>query len=156
MQNDFSFYRRELGKNQKSTNLPVDDTEASTISMFVAQSYPLLYALVTAIHESDMKLSHVLLFLADFSNACYNNLKGETNCAILQTLSLAMISSVTLYDQLSSEGVFTKNSPMDVKKVILAARDLEEKKVRSQAFSTLRYEVKSFSRAPVSIRRLLQ
>ena len=45
LQNDFSFYRRSLGKHAQDPNLLVKDDDASFISLFLAAHIPMMTAL---------------------------------------------------------------------------------------------------------------
>ncbi len=154
VQNDFSFYRRELNKNANMPNLPVDDTTASGISMFVAQSNPFLASLETALRPKASADSGMLKFLADFCNMCAANTKQQSDPALIKTLNLSMVVAIALFDRIDSTGAFIKSSPVDIKKAVQSLKAWSDSDLSTSALSTLQYSTKTFNKAPGGIRKL--
>ncbi|GBG26249.1 Protein FAM49A [Hondaea fermentalgiana] len=159
VQNDFSFYRRELSKNMNNPNVPVDDSMASAISMFVAQGSPLLTALANDLSLLSKQYRELVPYLADFSNLAaqsapqYSNKGSFPDSDGLQTLLLSSVVAAVLYDKIDVIGAFTKSSPVSMKRVVQGVRQWDSE-FSNAALSTLQYSSRNFSSAPSSVRKL--
>eukprot|EP00516_Mucochytrium_quahogii_P013564 CAMPEP_0203802028 /NCGR_PEP_ID=MMETSP0100_2-20121128/11770_1 /ASSEMBLY_ACC=CAM_ASM_000210 /TAXON_ID=96639 /ORGANISM=" , Strain NY0313808BC1" /LENGTH=299 /DNA_ID=CAMNT_0050709027 /DNA_START=634 /DNA_END=1529 /DNA_ORIENTATION=- len=150
VQNDFSFYRRELSKNVNNPNIPVDDTMASVISMFVAQAGPMLSSLSNSLILLSKSLPSIAPFLGDFINVCNANAqqyrKTPSNNEVVETLYLAMVVAIVLYDKIDSLGAFAKSSPVEIKKCVQSLTSWDNPH-RENCLSTLQYSTKTFNNA---------
>lgn len=157
VQNDFSFYRRQLSKNKgaASSKVPVDDSEASAISMFLAQGNPLLASVTSNLAKSDHAAACRLL--AVFANKATNTAaaykRDNVNDERVQTLLLSAVVAVAIYDRADGIGAFAKSSPVDVKKLVVALSRWDSE-LQPAALSTLQYSTKTFHKAPNSLKRL--
>lgn len=69
IQNDFSYYRRSMGKRDMA-ELSVNSEEANVISLFLAASSPMIATLTKAVQSAAQRNEGVLLVLAAFANIC--------------------------------------------------------------------------------------
>ncbi len=163
VQNDFSFYRRALGRSEGGEVPPVSGLEAEAISMFIAQSNPLLYT-VTASHLAVQKTVPALVRLLPELEACClasaaelrkASPQGDLVATDLQTLHLAALMAAVLFDRVDSAGLFAPKSPIDVRRLVAALKGWDaDKRTKDFALSTLQYSTRSFSKAPPAIRKL--
>ncbi len=158
VQNDFSFYRRELNKNATAPNIPVDDSsEASAISMFIAEANPMLKSLSTKLGQVSKSSPGVLPFLGDFANVCCASAieyaKQGADEASIQRLVLSAVIASILYDNVDRIGAFAKSSPIDIKKLVRFIKRWSNDR-NTQALSTLQYSSSTFDKAPPGVRKL--
>lgn len=159
VQNDFSFYRRELSRNTSNPRAPVNDSQASAISMFVAQGSPLLSTLTNDLSNLVKSVRGLVPFLADFANLTafsasrYTSKGAAPDPDALQTILLSSVIAAVLYDKIDQEGAFVKGSAVSMKRLVQALRAWNGEN-SSAALSTLQYSSRSFNRAPSNIRKL--
>jgi len=157
VQNDFSFYRRELAKNANMPDLPVDDSEASSISMFIAHGSPLLTSMQTNLTALSRELTGIPAFLAEFVNGLGVHIsqlrKGKSDPEKEQKLILAMVISVALYDRMDPLGAFVRGSNIDMKRAVLTIKKWDSD-LQTASLNTLHYSTKTFDKAPSSIKKL--
>jgi len=162
LQNDFSFYRRSLGKHAADPDLVVRDDEASFISLFIAQPIPMMTALAKAttelLNESPQNGLRVPKVLAMIANVCLHLVKSkqfpddETNMLCVR----AMVGSIVLYDHISSGGAFVKKSGINIRHAVqLVVKDFADCKplVNALRYSTLHFSDES---TPPAITALLE
>jgi len=158
IQNDFSQYRRALGKNNRHPGVPVNDVEANNVSMFIAQATPIITALSSKLDDVQRKGKDVSKFLADFSHICCAFVMREKSHAPDQAvLALtAMVVAFILYDNINPVGVFGKGSLVDVKTCVGQIRSLSDTESRGMLCDTLHYSTRSFDKASDSIKRVIE
>jgi hypothetical protein len=89
VQNDFSFYRRTLGKMGRDAQ---EAAEASMVSMFIANNAPLMAALVkgtTAASGHNMRVKEVIAAIA---NICCNMVVSDKYVFLLSSYSHSFVS----------------------------------------------------------------
>jgi len=125
MQNDFSFYRRALGKHDGDPDLIVRDDMASFISLFLAQPIPMMTALSNATHQlltRDAHMTtHVPKVLATIANVCLHMVKSGALEADKATSTLclrAMVGAIVLFDHVTPDGAFVKRSGINIKQAV--------------------------------------
>lgn len=158
IQNDFSFYRRALGKHATHPALPVDDSDANTISMFVAQATPLMASLGSSLEMLKPSLPQLVPFLAEFAHVCGNSatVRTETHNPSPETVRIlysAMTVSIVLFDSLDNLGAFQKGSGLELKRCVhqLQAWDNAE---HESLLNSLRYSTRTYKDAPASVKKL--
>lgn len=154
MQNDFSFYRRALGKNARHPGVPVSDTEANNISMFIAQASPIV-ALMSSVCDKLQRELQVTSFLARFAHICCTSIlvqKQRDNAQLKFSLT-AMVVALVLYDQISPTGVFTA-SEVQLKTCVSQLRYLPVDD-RTALSDALQYSTRNFNKAPDSIKKMI-
>jgi len=153
VQNDFSFYRRELNKISGVDNLPVDDGLASAVSMFVAQANPLLHCLQTVLVVLAKSKPNLAPMLASFVNSCSSSLStGKFSEENFQTVSLSMVVAILLFDRVDDRGAFPRGGQIELKKALVPLRSWTSHR-KDSALSTLQYSSRTFNQAPYSIRK---
>uniref|UniRef100_A0A6A7FPV7 CYRIA/CYRIB Rac1 binding domain-containing protein n=1 Tax=Hirondellea gigas TaxID=1518452 RepID=A0A6A7FPV7_9CRUS len=120
LQNDFSFYRRSLGKHVQDFDLLVKDEDTSLISLFLAAHIPMMTALAKKSSVAYQDDENVTTAIAEFANACLSILKFKVFAADHKANGLflrAMVGAVVLFDHVEPEGAFHKRSPIMMKYV---------------------------------------
>mmetsp|Transcript_5597 Transcript_5597/g.17901 ORF Transcript_5597/g.17901 Transcript_5597/m.17901 type:complete len:303 (-) Transcript_5597:517-1425(-) len=153
LQNDFSFYRRELGKNSGVPDTPVEDSTASKISMFVAQANPLLFSIASMLTILAKSQPLLLELLCNFVNGCAATTRSKLDPVTQQTVQLAMVVGTVIYDRIGPTGAFARGTPIEVKRVVSNLRGWPNDQ-RDNALATLQYSSKNFNQAPNSVRRM--
>lgn len=155
VQNDFSFYRRALGKNARMPGIPVDDVEANNISMFIAQSTPIISELVVTMDNLQRKIQ-VADFLADFAHICCANVMFDKtkNIENSKYAFSSMVVSLVIYDHIYPEGSFS-NSKIQLKTCVIQLRNNLNGEDRNILFDALQYSTKTFNKAPDSIKKII-
>eukprot|EP00474_Spongospora_subterranea_P010950 CRZ11408.1 hypothetical protein [Spongospora subterranea] len=158
IQNDFSYYRRVLAKHANDPDIKVRDEEASFISLYIAQSIPMMSALAKATSSLYVSNPNVPQALALTSNVCLELLKSkrfqspETN----QLLTRIMVGAIVLFDHISLEGgAFVKKSGINIKQAVQLV--VKEYPSTSSLTNMLRYSTLHFAddSTPNGIRSLL-
>lgn len=121
IQNDFSFYKRSLSKQNEAylsdLEWSVSNEKAGFVSMFLAQAIPLQKEVATQLANNQQSLK----VLAIFCNACLDLLKENkfTEDEESQWLALrAMTAAFVIYDHGNANGAFQRNSHTKAQKVI--------------------------------------
>lgn len=130
MQNDFSYYRRMLQRGRYGT-APDESTsdlrsamdqsdEANRISLFIAYPTPMLKCVIDTTTEFVTK--HRLQrsvgdCLTALWAACFQtvNKKRALSPELVGFCLKVMVVSIILYDHIDPSGVFSKNSPINVR-----------------------------------------
>jgi hypothetical protein len=162
LQNDFSFYRRSLGKHAADPDLLVRDDEASFISLFIAQPIPMMTALAKSttevLNENAHCAVHVPKVLATIANVCLHLVKTNqfqdeaTNMLCVR----AMVGSIVLFDHVSAEGAFVKRSGINIRQAVtLVVKEYADQKplINALRYSTLHFSDDS---TPSAITALLE
>jgi hypothetical protein len=158
IQNDFSQYRRALQKNQRHPGVPVNDIEANSVSMFIAQATPVITSLSTTLDNLQRQGKDVAKFLADFAHICCAFVMREkshnTEHAVMALT--AMTVAFILYDNITPIGVFGKGSHIDVKTCVGQIRVLADTENRGILCDTLHYSTRSFDKASDNVKRVIE
>lgn len=120
LQNDFSYYRRGLGKHAQDPDLLVKDDDASFISMFLAGHIPMMTSAEKAATQAFQEDESITAVVANFANACLMLLKHRKfppNEDVNKLCLRAMIGAIVLYDHVEPEGAFHRRSPIQMKAV---------------------------------------
>jgi len=162
LQNDFSFYRRSLGKHAGDPDLVVRDDEASFISLFIAQPIPMMTSTARAttelLNESAHLGLHVPRVLATIANVCLHLVKTKkfedapTNMLCVR----AMVGCIVLFDHLTPEGAFVKRSGINMRQAAqLVTKEFADQKplINALRYSTLHFSDDS---TPAAITQMLE
>ena len=155
IQNDFSFYRRSLG-TAATTNevIPVSANDANGVSMWLADSLPMMTSLCKALKSHPNMLVH----MAHISFGMLARKVPMTVDDKAKLVKLMVVASI-MYDRVCNipGGVFVSQSPINIKKCIrIMKRDggsNKEQLAQCIKYSTLHYNDGS---TPNSIRRELE
>jgi hypothetical protein len=114
IQNDFSYYRRVLGRmRDKSTKLKVDEELANKMSFFFAYPTPMMKVLIDATTSYDSSgKPRLVLGLATLANVCLGNIQMGLEDDKSLLLLCCMTGCIILVDHLRTEGAFDKKSPV--------------------------------------------
>jgi hypothetical protein len=162
LQNDFSFYRRSLGKHAGDPDLVVRDDEASFISLFIAQPIPMMTSTAKAtlelINENAHNGTHVPKVLATIANVCLHLVKTKRfkDSATDLLCVRSMVGSIVLFDHVSQEGAFVKRSGINIRQAVqLITKEYVEQK---PLINALRYSTLHFSddTTPAAITQMLE
>ncbi|GMH55362.1 hypothetical protein TrRE_jg11322, partial [Triparma retinervis] len=125
LQNDFSFYRRSVGKFQSQAS--VSETSANQISMWIAEAGPTTAGAGEALKKAGGRASDgpVHMALAKVANMCAwivakDQEMGSTEKA---QLLMAMVECMILFDRSSSRGVFVRTSGVMVRKCLAVLKE---------------------------------
>jgi len=162
LQNDFSFYRRSLGKHAGDPDLVVRDDEASFISLFIAQPIPMMTSTAKATaelcNENAHFGTHVPRVLATIANVCLHLVKSKrfddapTNLLCVR----ALVGSIVLFDHLTPDGAFVKRSGINIRQAVqLVTKEFSEQKplINALRYSTLHFSDDS---TPAAITQMLE
>ncbi|RKP38601.1 hypothetical protein BJ085DRAFT_35034 [Dimargaris cristalligena] len=167
IQNDFSFYRRTLHRLKQTSNPTlldsiVPDDITNQMSLFYAYPNPMLRmvtdSLTSYVNKNESNANLVCEGLACLSAVCYNSLTrsgGQTGERALFSLRV-IVASTILYDHLLPDGVFQRNSSINVPSVI----QVIEKNPNTHSenlMNALRYSTKNLNQesTPKQVRAML-
>jgi len=154
--NDFSYYRRLLGKFMNHPDIIVDDDGASTMAMFTAEYIPMMSCLSKSGAKAVTQNPNVVIGLALMANSCLKMIQTKrfSDEKINLLVARAMTGSVVLYDHISDLGVFHKKAPVQLKSIINLLRlnySHEPSLINAVHFST-----RTFRNAPAGIQALFE
>ena len=127
-QNDFAYYRRNMGKFHERSL--VGEAETNTISMWLANGTPMMTRLTDAfgnVYKSSNGSDGVKHMLANIANVTCSMLMrgdlGQTSLTDPATENLQyclclMTSAIILFDRVIPTGVFRKKSGCEIKKCV--------------------------------------
>jgi len=161
IQNDFSQYRRGLGRNLQHPGVPVNDIEANNISMFIAQATPIMSAFGTTLDNMQRQGKDVIKFLADFAHICCAFVMRErADKAAAPEPALLALTAMTvafvLFDNVSPTGVFGKGSLIDVRTCVGQIKAMSDAENRGILCDALHFSTRSFDKAPDSVKRVIE
>eukprot|EP01086_Lenisia_limosa_P013278 TRINITY_DN4222_c0_g1_i4.p1 TRINITY_DN4222_c0_g1~~TRINITY_DN4222_c0_g1_i4.p1 ORF type:complete len:311 (-),score=91.08 TRINITY_DN4222_c0_g1_i4:62-994(-) len=163
IQNDFSYYRRQLSKfkiNNRESELTIDEELANRMSLFYAYPTPMTKCIVdvvtTAFPTSEVQASDLLSALSNIANICYSMVEkkkytdDEMNLFCLR----AMTACIVLFDHVAPEGAFVKKSPIHIKPCV---NTLKARTDTSNLINTIKFTSKHFNdpETPANITALL-
>ena len=118
IQNDFSFYRRSVGKFQDQA--PVSETSANQISMWIAEATPVVSQVATQLKAGVRKDPTMVLVLAKLANmsawVVYKD--HDMTKSQKEELVVAMVESIIILDRAAPRGAFHKDSGVMMKKCL--------------------------------------
>ncbi len=138
LQNDFSYYRRYLGRMaplMAGGGLAVQEAEAGIISLFMAQSLPMTMTVEKALKDagnapggggagSVCQSVQLVGLLANVT--CDLALRPGVDDELRWYALRVMTSSVVIYDRVSETGVFNRRSPVRTRKCLRTLRKEQE------------------------------
>jgi len=123
IQNDFSYYRRVLGRmKDKKQKMKVDEELANKMSFFFAYPTPMMKVMIdstTTLEKSERP--RIIGGLSMVANICLQNIQshgGDLGGENIMLLLCAMTGCIILVDHLRDEGAFDKKSPLNIKNAI--------------------------------------
>ncbi|CAM9577007.1 unnamed protein product [Scytosiphon promiscuus] len=165
IQNDFATYRRYLSRLKTEqeagllSELPVADTDANAISMFIAENVPMMVVAAKVTAETAIHVPRVHNVIATVANMCCGMVHRQayTNDTTGRKLLMAMTSAAVLYDRITDSGVFVKRSHVGVSKCIKVLNK-HGGATGEQLRATLRYSTMHYNEdtTPRNIRNALK
>eukprot|EP00622_Pseudochattonella_farcimen_P007464 FR743453.1.p1 GENE.FR743453.1~~FR743453.1.p1 ORF type:complete len:193 (+),score=25.39 FR743453.1:34-579(+) len=157
VQNDFSGYRRVLGKTDPSLSLPMDEARASMVSMWVAQAAPFSNDCAVALKsiKPPGNLAVSLRVLADLANACCGMVDlGKCSSGTTSLCMSIMVGCIILYDCSTNQngGAFTSRD-LAIRKCIMCAK---KKGGDNSHINAIKYSTFHFKEAPNRIQSMLE
>lgn len=163
LSNDFSFYRRLLGKFEKGPDkhegIRVSQHEALLMAQFTADCSPMISSLMRGVQVAVQKTNDTVQYpLSVMANSCMNLLKTKkyANATEAAMIARVMVGSIVVYDLvfLPGElgGAFGKKSPIMIKQCAQQLKKLEAEPQRSALQGFIKFTTKNFKDASDSIR----
>jgi len=121
IQNDFSYYRRVLGRmKDKKQKMKVDEELANKMSFFFAYPTPMMKVIIDSTIAIDKtERPRLIGGLSTVANVCLQNItSGNVSNDHQMLLLCAMTGCIILVDHLRDEGAFDKKSPVSIKNAI--------------------------------------
>jgi len=142
LQNDFSFYRRSVGKFPSEA--PVTETAANQISMWIAEAIPLTSAVSGALKAANKKNGRLCEALGNMANTAAWIVAKDGSLSQKQKdeLFTAMVSAIVVFDRATARGAFSKDSGIMMKKclrTLVAEEHSSESEVVVGAKNSLKY-----------------
>jgi len=121
IQNDFSYYRRVLGRmKDKKQKMKVDEELANKMSFFFAYPTPMMKVMIDStgnLNKSDGP--KLISGLSTVANLCWANIYNSPGGNDTILLLCCMTGCIILVDHLRTEGAFDKKSPIQIKECIV-------------------------------------
>lgn len=178
LQNDFSYYRRYLGRMgplMAGGGVAVQEAEAGIISLFMAQSLPMTITVEKALKAVGKApggggaegVSHAVQLVGLLANVtCDLALRPGVDDELRRYALRVMTSSVVIYDRVSETGVFTRRSSVRTRKCLRTLRKEQEgatgtsqnvssAPLAKQLLDSVKYSTLHLKDAPNSIRTLV-
>jgi len=123
IQNDFSYYRRVLGRmKDRKQKMKVDEELANKMSFFFAYPTPMMKVMIDSTTTLDKsERPRLINGLSMVANVCLHNITSNPNIGGGENIMLllcAMTGCIILVDHLREEGAFDKKSPLNIKNAI--------------------------------------
>lgn len=164
IQNDFSYYRRVLGRmknagkktKKKTKNNKVDEDIANKMSFYFAYPTPVMKSLIDTVVQCPNR-EELIKGLALIANVACKMLETETLSGENKMLLLCVMTGCIIFiDHLEEEGVFKRRSPVRIYQCIHTIRNYDGEStdflLNSIRFSTI--NLSSDSTLP-SVKKLL-
>eukprot|EP01129_Flabellula_baltica_P008291 TRINITY_DN3279_c0_g2_i2.p1 TRINITY_DN3279_c0_g2~~TRINITY_DN3279_c0_g2_i2.p1 ORF type:complete len:311 (-),score=81.61 TRINITY_DN3279_c0_g2_i2:74-1006(-) len=164
IQNDFSFFRRSMGKLKASgqaDRVNVADDVANKMSLFYAYPTPMMNMLTTLVKDASIGVANeeIVEGLSLLANVCLSMVEeGNFDDPELNLFCLrAMTAAIVLVDHVSEAGVFNRRSPVNIKSAILTLREKENELGTTGLLNALKYTTQTLNSetTPNSIKNLL-
>jgi len=145
LQNDFAFYRRNVGRVPSGVELPIRDEDATVLSMYFANPNPMTSTLTLSVTSADK--ARVSPVLAAISSICMSMTSRRTyESGELHTLVIrCMVASIVLYDHIDERGAFHRKSPINVKQVVKVLKQSPQKSTAETLLNVLRYSTRTLN-----------
>eukprot|EP00301_Raphidiophrys_heterophryoidea_P021452 c5878_g1_i1.p1 GENE.c5878_g1_i1~~c5878_g1_i1.p1 ORF type:complete len:306 (-),score=48.07 c5878_g1_i1:350-1267(-) len=146
LQNDFAFYRRNVGRVPAGVELPIRDDDATVLSMYFANPNPMTSTLTLSVTSSANK-ARMTPVLAAIASICQSMLSRRTyETGDVHTLVIrCMVASVVLYDHIDERGAFHKKSPINIPRVVKVLKQSPQRSTAETLINTLRYSTKTLN-----------
>ncbi|CAO3589125.1 unnamed protein product [Absidia cylindrospora] len=177
LQNDFSYYRRMLQRGRYSSNnddevsdlrnAMVEDDQANKISLFIAYPTPMLKCVIDTttdyVKKNRLQKGVGECLAAVWSTCFYTVHKKKTQRPEVSAFCLkVMVVTIILYDHIDPNGVFTKQSPINIKNSVKMIQtinmlDIPTDSSASNLMSALRYNSKHLNddKTPKGVRNMV-
>jgi len=161
IQNDFSYFRRSMGKLKTANLCKVPEDIANHMSLFYAYPTPLMNKLTSLVKDQDFGISKddIVLGLSLLANVCLDMVeKGLFDDNQINMFCLrAMTAAIILVDHISDVGVFCRKSPVNIKNAIIILRDKQEDLGTQGLINALKYTTRHLNDqdTPNAIKNLL-
>ncbi|ORZ13994.1 hypothetical protein BCR42DRAFT_452582 [Absidia repens] len=179
LQNDFSYYRRMLQRGRYSTNnnnddevsdlrnAMVEDDQANKISLFIAYPTPMLKCVIDTttdyVKKNRLQKGVGECLAAVWATCFYTVHKKKTQRPEVSAFCLkVMVVTIILYDHIDPNGVFTKQSPINIKNSVkmiqtINTLDIPTDSSASNLMSALRYNSKHLNddKTPKGVRNMV-
>jgi len=130
IQNDFSYFRRSMGKLKQANLCTVPEDIANHMSLFYAYPTPIMNKLTSLVKDQDFGISKddIIHGLSLLANVCLDMVeKGSFDDNQLNMFCLrAMTAAIILVDHIADAGVFLRKSPVNIKNAIIVLRDRQD------------------------------
>lgn len=151
IQNDFSYYRRSLGSPivyKLNLATPVSSDEANGISMWVAQSLPMLNTI------KNINLDAI----ANLANLCCGMVLREACPNAVNHVLSVMVACIILYDKLQPGGAFHSSSPIKIAKALKALSLCQSPVDKTVLSNSLKYSTVHLNdgTTPASVKKSLE
>lgn len=155
--NDFSQYRRSIGKLRDHPMAIIKEAETNSISMFIAIHIPMTTTLATEFSSLFSSRKEVVDCLASLANICCNmatNDKCGDEADSVNYVLRVMTGAIILYDHVDPAGVFGKSSPIKITNCIKALK----KRGNKGLVNSIRYSSVSYGKetTPSAIKKLIE
>ncbi|KAJ3446447.1 hypothetical protein M0812_08256 [Anaeramoeba flamelloides] len=139
LQNDFSYYRRFVSRKRDGYDFSkklFKQGDGVKISLFFAQSTPMLKAFVFAVNDfkikSGLEHKYILKTIAVLANVCTNMLKKKVfKIGSIKLFCIrAIVGLILSYDQLELKGAFNPDSPIDLKNSLTLLKNYQPTQYR--------------------------
>ncbi|ORX51224.1 DUF1394-domain-containing protein [Hesseltinella vesiculosa] len=177
LQNDFSYYRRMLQRGRYSTSSDdntsdlrsamLEDDLANQISLFIAYPTPMLRCVIdtTTDYVTKNRLQKGVgeCLAAVWASCFYTVHKKKAQRPEMSAFFLkVMVVTIILYDHIDPNGVFTKQSPINIKNSVkmiqtISTLDIPTDSSASNLMSALRYNSKHLNddKTPKGVRNMV-
>eukprot|EP00299_Pterocystis_sp_00344_P000684 c10264_g1_i1.p1 GENE.c10264_g1_i1~~c10264_g1_i1.p1 ORF type:complete len:308 (-),score=43.50 c10264_g1_i1:89-1012(-) len=160
LQNDFAFYRRNVGRVPQGITLPISDEDCAMLSMYFAAPAPMMSTLTQACTTNQNSIPGVNTLLAAVAGICQSMVHRKSySQPQTQLLCLrCMVASIVLFDFIDSKGAFHRKSPINIKKCVSTLRTCHEQSTAESLFNTLKFSTKHLNDAdtPTSVSELFR
>lgn len=159
IQNDFSGYRRVMNKTDGVAPLPLDESTASVVSMFVAQPGPFAHRLGVAFSGVDPARKTVLAELANAACGAVDRSKGKSVLSDQQAdfCRHVMVGAIILYDRGLKAGASNAFNSREL--AILKCCTTAKKRGGADSVklcSAIQYSTANYSTAPERVQEALE
>lgn len=141
--NDFAFFRRNSSRLPPGVELPVTDSEATTLSLYFANPTPMLHTLTESVSSMGTQ-PNIPPTLGLIAASCYGIAsrrefqRPETEMLVLR----CMVASIVLLDHVDPKGAFHRKSGIPLKKSILHLKQLNDQEFGEGLLNSLRFSTK--------------
>ncbi|DAZ98799.1 TPA: hypothetical protein N0F65_000955 [Lagenidium giganteum] len=157
IQNDLSYFRRLVVINGGNNQLErFSDTPLSTLSLFVANHFPMLRVVINAVESALNKDPNAHCIVAQIANSCGVNLPSHRSRdphLVVPTMR-TLTGAILLYDHTSPEGAFrASKSDIKIKKCLKELAYLKASMTLSSTPSSSRVVISTIPPHPTSCAR---